>query len=236
VLDFKKQKLLVIAPHPDDEVVGCGGLIKKIKDEDGKVYVLFLTVGDTKDFSKKGMSFAKDREKEIESVARFLKFSDYHIAFKGNSYHLKLDLLGQKALMDVIERDCPVAIEMVKPTIIAFPSPFSYNQDHRIAAAAAHACLRSAPKVDKHFVPLVLSYEEPSDGWTFHSQPEMNFFVELNAKDIIAKQKAMQLYTSQDRINNNPRSIEILKNLDRLRGSQMGASLAEAFFAHRIIT
>ncbi len=235
MLDFRKQKLLVIAPHPDDEVVGCGGLIKRIKDEGGKVYVLFLTVGDTKDFSKKGISFGKEREKEIESVARFLKFNDYRIAFKGNNYHLKLDILGQKALMDVIERDCPVAIEIVKPTIVAFPSPFSYNQDHRIAAAAAHASLRSAPKDDKHFVPLVLSYEEPSDGWTFHSQPELNFFVELDEKDIIVKQKAMQLYASQDRINNNPRSIEILKNLSELRGSQIGAKQAEAFFAHRII-
>lgn len=235
MLDLKKEKFLVIAPHPDDEVVGCGGFIKRIRDKNGKVYVLFLTVGDTKDFSKRGISFGKEREREIESVARFLKFNDYHIAFRGNSYHLKLDLLGQKPLMDVIERDCPVAIEIIKPTIVAFPSPFSYNQDHRLAAAAAHACLRSAPKVDKHFVPLVLSYEEPSDGWTFHSQPELNFFVELNEEDIIAKQKAMQLYASQDRINNNPRSIGILKNLSELRGSQIGVKQAEAFFAHRII-
>ncbi|KKR86620.1 MAG: hypothetical protein UU34_C0012G0018 [Candidatus Curtissbacteria bacterium GW2011_GWA1_41_11] len=52
-MDFKKQKLLVIAPHPDDEVIGCGGLIAKIKDAGGQVYVLFLTVGDSRDFTSK---------------------------------------------------------------------------------------------------------------------------------------------------------------------------------------
>src|SRR3990167_4258794 len=53
-MDFKKQKLLVIAPHPDDEVIGCGGLIAKIKDAGGQVYVLFLTVGDTRDMELLG--------------------------------------------------------------------------------------------------------------------------------------------------------------------------------------
>ena len=50
MFDFKGQKLLVIAPHPDDEVIGCAGLIQKIKNGGGKVFVLFLTVGDTNDF------------------------------------------------------------------------------------------------------------------------------------------------------------------------------------------
>lgn len=235
MLDLKRQTLLIIAPHPDDEVLGCGAFIKRIKDENGKVYVLFLTVGDTKDFSKKGISFGKDREREMKAVAKFLKFDNYYLAFKGNNYHLRLDILGQKLLMDVIERDCPVAIEKVKPTIVAFPYPFSYNQDHRLAAAATHACLRSAPRKDKHFVPIVLSYEEPSDGWTLHNQPELNFFVDVKEKDITAKQKAMQMYQSQNRTNNNPRSIQILKNLSLLRGSQIGEKYAEAFYAHRII-
>lgn len=235
MLDLKTQKLLVIAPHPDDEVVGCAGFIKKVKDAGGKVYVLFLTVGDTKDFSKKGVSFGKDREREIKAVAKFLRFDNYFLAFKGNNYHLKLDLLGQKQLMDVIERDNPLAIEKVKPTIIAFPSLFSYNQDHRIATLATHACLRPAPKKDKHFVPIVLSYEEPSDEWTFHNQKEPNFFVEIKEKDITAKQKAMQMYQSQNRTSNNPRSIQILKNLALLRGSQIGERYAEAFYVHRFV-
>src|SRR3989344_9283508 len=78
-----KQRLLVVAPHPDDEVIGCGGLIQKIKEGSGKVYILFLTVGETRDFSKKGISSLATRKKEIEKVAKFLQYDDYDIALEG---------------------------------------------------------------------------------------------------------------------------------------------------------
>ena len=72
-----KQRLLIIAPHPDDEVIGCAGLIQKVKNNGGKVFVLFLTVGDTKDFSKKGISSLNDRKKEIKKVSSFLKYDSH---------------------------------------------------------------------------------------------------------------------------------------------------------------
>lgn len=235
MLDLKKQKLLVIAPHPDDEVVGCGGLIKKIKDEGGKVFVLFLTVGDTKEFSRKGMSFGKEREKEIESVASFLKVDDYHLAFKGNKYHLRLDILGQKKLMSMIERESKVAVEKIKPTIVAFPLIRSYNQDHRIAAIATHAALRPASRSNKHLVKIVLSYEQPADGWTLDANSEHNFFVKLSKKHLEAKVRAMRLYASQVRNGYNPRSQNALQSLAYLRGSQSGTKIAEAFLSYRIV-
>src|SRR3990167_7683423 len=199
MMDFKKQRLLVIAPHPDDEVIGCGGLIAKIKEAGGKVYVLFLTVGDTRDFTKEGLSTAKERIAEIETVAKFLKYDGWDLAFKGNDYHLRLDTLGQKALMDVIERDSIVSIEKVKPTIIAFTSFQSYNQDHRITAFAAHASARPQPKGAKHFVETVISYEEPADGWTPMKNPAPNFFVELSEDNLAAMTSALSIYKSQVR-------------------------------------
>ena len=233
-MDFKKQRLLVIAPHPDDDVIGCGGLIAKIKDAGGKVYVLFLTVGDTRDFTKEGLSTAKERIAEIEAVAKFLKYDDWDLAFKGNDYHLRLDTLGQKALMDVIERESKVAIEKVKPTIIAFTSPESYNQDHRIAAYAAHASARPQPKGAKHFVETVISYEEPADGWTTAKNPHPNFFVKLSEENLAKKAEAIALYKSQDRPFPNMRSKETIDALAKLRGSQSGVNLAEGFVAYRI--
>ena len=128
---LKNQKLLIVSPHPDDEAIGCGGTIAKVKQEGGKVYVLFLTVGSTKDFSKIGKSTLFQREREVKHVAAFLQFDDYHIAFPGDKYHLKLDIIGQHRLMDVIERESSVSIENIKPTMVAFPSFASYNQDHR---------------------------------------------------------------------------------------------------------
>ena len=233
MLELRKQKLLVVAPHPDDEVVGCGGLIKKIKDGGGRVYVLFLTVGDTRDFSKRGLSTGKERQREIEKVAKFLKFDNYHLVYPGNDYHLRLDLWGQKALMDTIERESPVSIEKVKPTIVVFPQPASYNQDHRVAALATQASLRPAPRVDKHFVPYVLSYEEPADRWTMEARGEVNFFVELTKRELEVKISALKLYKSQLRRAPNLRSGEVIRSLAILRGAQFGTDFAEGYVLHR---
>ena len=232
-MDFKKQKLLVIAPHPDDEVIGCGGLIAKIKEAGGKVYVLFLTVGNTRDFTKVGLSTAKERIAEIEAVAKFLKYDNWDLAFKGNDYHLQLDTLGQKALMDVIERGSIVAIERVKPTIVTFTSHKSHNQDHRIAAMAAHAATRPAPYGTKHFVKNVLSYEEAADLWTLENNMKVNLFLPLNQTEIDAKVKSLKLYKSQLRPAPNLRSAQAMITLAKLRGLQSGTNFAEAFVSYR---
>ena len=81
---LKTQTLLVVAPHPDDEIIGCGGLINKIKENGGRVYVLYLTVGETRDFSKRGYSGLEERRKELEEVSKFLKFDGFDLAFEGN--------------------------------------------------------------------------------------------------------------------------------------------------------
>ena len=49
-INYKNKKLLVIAPHPDDEVLGCGGLISKVKAGGGNVHVLCFTVGNIKQY------------------------------------------------------------------------------------------------------------------------------------------------------------------------------------------
>lgn len=233
MLNLKNQTLLVIAPHPDDEVIGCGGMILRIKDEGGKVFVLFLTVGDTKDFSKEGKSSLTERRREVEKVAEFLKFDNYHIAFAGNKYHLKLDLLGQHVFMNMIEQESKVSIEKVKPTIVAFPS-LSYNQDHRIAAVAAHASLRPAAGDTKHFVETVLSYESPADEWRLGKNSSINFLLPLSGQQMNAKLHALKLYQSQMRKQPNPRSLKVVESLGTLRGSQCGSLYAEGFTAYRV--
>ena len=235
MLNLTKQKLLVIAPHPDDEVIGCGGLIKRIKDAGRRVYVLYLTVGDTRDFTKKSSSTIGERRLEIEKVARFFGFDDYYLAFEGNDYHLRLDTLGQKAIMDIIERECPVSLESVKPTIVTFPSPASYNQDHRIVANATHAALRPTTKSNKNFVPFVLSYEEAADHWQLLSSSEPNFLLPLTQEDLAAKIFALKLYKSQLRLGANPRSPQVLKTLATVRGSLCGAAFAEGFLSWRTV-
>lgn len=207
----------------------------KFKRLGGKVYVLYLTIGDTRDFTKKGLSKIGERQRELEKVAKFLRLDDYHIAFEGNDYHLRLDVLGQKALIDVIERESPLSIEKVKPNIVAFPQGLSYNQDHRFVAHAAHAALRPAPNHYKHFVPTILSYEEAADVWTTQKTPAFNFFVPLTKSELKTKLKALALYTSQLRLFPNLRSREALTALAQLRGGACGQAYAEGFVVHRML-
>lgn len=232
-MDLQNQRLLVIAPHPDDEVLGCGGLIKKIKSVGGKVYVQYLTVGATRDFSEKSASSIDERQQEVTKVAEFFKFDGYHLGFTGDEFHLKLDAHGQKQVIELIERDSPVSIQNAKPTMVAFPSLYSYNQDHQIAARATHAALRPAETTTKHLVETAIAYEVPADGWSMHHQIVPNFFVPLIASEIEAKKKAMSLYTSQMRPAPNPRSLEVIEALAKLRGAFVSSAYAEAYILYR---
>jgi len=236
MLSWKHQKLLIIAPHPDDEVIGCGGVAVKIKEAGGKVYVLFLTVGDTNDFSGSGFSSKKERLQEIQRVSDYLEFDDYTVAFAGNNHHLRLDQEAQLKLISTIEYESRLSIEKIRPTTIMFPSSTSYNQDHRATAQAAFAACRPASRQYKYQPDMVFSYEVVADQWNLEKLFSPNLFVQLSSKQLDRKIKALKLYQSQLRLRANPRSPKALHGLAALRGAQCGSNFAEAFYLHRVVT
>lgn len=233
---IENQKILIIAPHPDDEVIGCGGLISKMKENGGRVYVLFLTVGDTEDFSENGFSSKKERLRETDQVADFLGYDDYTIAFGSNSHHLRLDQESQLELINMIERKSQLSIEKLKPNIVMFPAVQNYNQDHRAAAQAAFAACRPAFEKYKYQPQMVFSYEVAADQWNLDRLFIPNFFARLSDSHLTKKIAALKLYKSQFRRRANPRSPKALQGLASLRGAQSGSNLAEAFYCHRFLT
>lgn len=234
MMNFKDQRVLVLAPHPDDEVLGCGGLISRFKREGAEVFVLYMTVGTTKDFSRKGLSTQDERVKEIEKVAAYLRFDGYRIAFPGDDYHLKLDAVPQKDLINEIERGDDISLEATKPTIVVTPSSFDYNQDHNAVCEATIAATRPTPPKYKAFQPLVLTYELPYGSWTtLDTVPHPSFFVALQEEDLRAKEKALTLYRSQLKNAKGPLSVHGISVLANMRGFQSGVELAEAFFLKR---
>lgn len=236
MVNLGKQKILIVAPHPDDEIIGCGGLIAKVKESGSKVFVLFLTVGDTNDFSGDGFSSKKERLEEVERVAQYLGFDGYHIAFGHNRHHLRLDQEAQLKLISVIEREAPVSIEKIRPTAILFPSATNYNQDHRAAAQATFAACRPASRQYKYQAPMVFSYEVAADQWNMEKLFSPNFFVKLHNRHLRKKISALRIYKSQLRQRANPRSPKTLEGLAALRGAQSGNNLAEAFYCHRFLS
>lgn len=232
-VDWSEQRLLIVAPHPDDEVIGCGGLINRVKREHGEVFVQFMTVGDTVDFSAAGRSTVGERTHEIKQVAEYLGFDDYHIAFSGDEYHLRLDLLPQVALVSLLERTSPLSITALRPSVVLFPQLTSYNQDHRAAAQATMTALRPAAQALKHQPDVVLVYEHVADQWNTVSASPPNTFVGLTEADVGTKMAALSLYASQCRESPNPRCDQALRSLAGFRGGQSGFDFAEAFHCVR---
>jgi len=233
MIGLKDARLLVIAPHPDDEVLGCAGLIHRIKAAGGKVFVLFLTLGTTADYSPQGISTSQTRNKEIKEVMKYLRIDDFEIAFPGNKYHLKLDQLPVFDLIETIEKKSKVSIANASPTILATSQVSDYNQDHSTVAKASVAATRPAPHDLKPFLPLVLSYEFAANSWNMLNSPPPNFYVSLSKEDLKAKIKAMQIYKSQIRRGFHTRSAKTIESLAKLRGAQVGCYAAEAFYCYR---
>ncbi|MBI2984086.1 MAG: PIG-L family deacetylase [Candidatus Kerfeldbacteria bacterium] len=236
MMRFSDQTILVIAPHPDDEVFGCGGLISRAKREGAKVHVLYMTVGTTQDFSRRGVSTQDERLAEIERVAKRLGFDNYRIAFPGNNFHLRLDMVPQKDLIHAIERGAEISLESLQPSMVITCSPHDYNQDHRAVHEATITATRPAAPDVKSFQPLVLMYDHPSNGWTGRETVHAkNLFIALDEQDLTAKLEALKLYPSQLKHSNNPLSVDAVHTLATLNGFMCGTRYAEAFFVKRIV-
>jgi LmbE family N-acetylglucosaminyl deacetylase len=232
-IDWSGERVLVVAPHPDDEVIGCGGVISRVKRAGGEVHVQFMTVGDTADFSAAGWSTAAERQAEIEQVTSHLGLDSYHVAFPGSAHHLRLDAGPRHELITMIERDSPLSLTALAPTAVFLPHWTSYNQDHRTTAEAVITALRPGDAAVKHQPAIVLAYEEVADGWTAGPLSVPDVFVTLSEADLDHKLKALSLYGSQAREHPSTRSDFALRGLAAVRGAQTGVALAEAFHCLR---
>ena len=232
----RSMRALVIAPHPDDEVFGCGGLIYRLKEQGASVNVLFMTVGTTADFSAKGQSTVEERLAEVERVAALLRYDRHAVAFLGNDFHLKLDALPRRELVHVIERGSPLSLEKLKPDLVLAPSCGDYNQDHQAVYEATMTALRPGAPEHKPLTPVVLTYELPYQAWSASdTQAVPSLLVALGPDALRAKLGALELYRSQLKTTRGPISLRGAESLARYRGVQCGAEAAEAYHVKRLV-
>tara|TARA_R110002020_G_scaffold25813_1_gene83547 strand:- start:8778 stop:9398 length:621 start_codon:yes stop_codon:yes gene_type:complete len=198
-------KKLVIAPHIDDDVLGCGGII------DSDTLVLYCGYNEN---HIKGRPTTSKRIDEAKEVSNYLGHKFKSLEGKINSYKIQ-DLLPS----------FESTINEYKPDEIYIPHP-SYNQDHRVVYEAILTALR--PHDINFFVKKVLVYEQPHVLlWDYshdiNSAIKPNYFVSI---DIERKIKAYELMATQVR---SFRSPETLKSIAQLRGQQSNYKYAEAF-------
>ena len=229
-MNLKKEKLLVISPHADDEVMGCFGLINKIKKGGGEVYVQILSLGV---FNKiEGPRITKeDWKKEVSNVSKFLNIDKYEIAHY-NDEIIHIDTMPQQELIELLGFRSKIAISKIKPTIVAIPTIFSTHQDH----TQAYKALRTHSQKTSHLPHLVVSYESPEYYfWSAASEFgkfSPNFYVNLSKSEINKKIKAMNMYKTQ--IRADQRDGSSLTALARIRGNEIGLEYAEAYHIHRL--
>ncbi len=219
-------KVLVISPHPDDETLGCGGTILKLRDNRNSIYWLIVTgMNEKLGFSKEKIL---SREKEIEKVAEIYGFQG---VFNLDLPTTRLDIVPMADLISKIS-DC---IYKIKPEFIFVNNKSDIHTDHKITFQA----VASATKPFKaNFIKRIVMYETISETDITLSLIENTFlpnvFVDIS-NHIEKKLEIMNIYRSEVMKYPLPRNLDSVKALARFRGSQIGVEYAEAFMLVREI-
>jgi N-acetylglucosamine malate deacetylase 1 len=217
--------ILVIAPHPDDEVLGCGGTIKRFSSKGDKTYVLIATRGKPEMYSEERILNVR---KEAMEAHRILGVSETRFL---NFPAPDLDLIS---LAEISEAISSVITELEIDTLF-LPHRGDIHNDHK---AVFDAGLVASRPVNNYMVKRVYSYETLSETeWAapFCSETFIPTYY-INISDFFSyKIDAMKCYKSQLREFPNPRSVKSIEALANLRGGTIGVSYAEAFFAIRVI-
>ena len=213
-------KLLFIAPHADDETLGCGGTMLKYKSKGDEIYWLLVTgMSEANGYSKERI---EKRKTEIETVAQSYGITQ---RFELNLAPAGLDTL---ALSDIVVRFSDV-IEKVKPNAVYVPYRNDAHSDHKIVFDAAMA----TTKLFRYpYIKEVIAYETISET-EYGMKPEDGGFrpnLFENISQFVEKKLAiMSHYESEMGVFPFPRSCEAIEALTKLRGAQSNFDAAEAF-------
>tara|TARA_B110000977_G_scaffold201788_1_gene298648 strand:+ start:8721 stop:9407 length:687 start_codon:yes stop_codon:yes gene_type:complete len=226
-----KKNILILAAHPDDEVLGCGGAIAKYSSEGYFIHVAFLADGV---FSRRG-----DKNEQIAELESRRSSAEKALKILGVSSVSFNDFPDNR--MDTIPIiDITQAIELLilshSPQIIFTHHPGDVNIDHQRVYEATVVATRPQPG---NSVETILCYEVvsstewqlPISGKSFNP----NYFIDISGKFLDKKIKSLKEYEHEMRSWPHPRSIKGVECLAHWRGASVGLDSAEAFMVGRII-
>jgi LmbE family N-acetylglucosaminyl deacetylase len=219
------KKILVVAAHPDDEILGCGGTMAIHSIKGDEVYVLILGEGITSRDVKRDR---KKRDKEIEELRRDIEAANKIEGTKRTFlYDFPDNRFDSVPLLDIIKVIEKVKNEVV-PDIVYTHHHGDLYIDHRLTFQAVMTACRP---LKGESVKEIYSFEVPSSTeWSPDNSKYFmpNYFV--NIKDTFQEKiKAMKAYTSEIRDFPHPRSARALEILACNRGISVGLEYAEAF-------
>lgn len=212
--------VLIIAPHPDDEVLGCGGVIARWVQAGHRVTVAIATKGWAPLFPEAQVQQVRDEARAASARlgVQELLFLDLPVT--------RLHLTPAHELNAI----CADLLARVRPDTLLLPHPGDRHEDHRQVFNAAMVAAR--PDGRRHRVDRIACYETVSE--THWSAPgiepafEPDWYVDIEPT-LPAKLDAMRVYASQLADAIPARSIEAIEALARFRGSVAAMAAAEAF-------
>lgn len=219
-------RILVVAPHPDDEVLGAGGTIARLTHEGHEVIVVIVTRGDSAMFDpdviEQGCEEARHAH-ALLGVQRTVFMEGFPAALLDTIPHSHLNEALRELLCDI------------KPHILFIPFNGDIHLDHRLVFESV---LVAARPNGAQRIQAIYSYETLSET-NWNAAPLTPGFCPNTYSDIAAyleaKLEAMSVYRSQLKPFPHERSLEAIRALARLRGATVGLEAAEAFVLIRSI-
>ena len=228
-----KKSILVVAAHPDDEVLGCGGAMVKHLENGDDVHVIILAEGMTsRDINRN----REGRSSDLTTLAETAKKANSIIGVTSLYLHdfpdNRMDSLDLLDVVKVVES----FIEKYKPAVVYTHHRGDVNIDHTVIHDAVIAATRPQPG---HCVKTVLFFETASSTEWRPSQSQNSFspnwFVNISGDGLERKLKALDAYTTEMRPFPHARSVKALEYLAKWRGANIGCDAAEGFMLGRQI-
>jgi LmbE family N-acetylglucosaminyl deacetylase len=230
LLSRSLNRVLVVAPHADDEAMGCSGLLAKLSERDCQSHILYMAVDGFHHYGLEHTTTYEERVKEIEAVTGLLGCS-YEIAYGNKDLIEKLDTLPKRTLVDHFES----AFNEHRPDLLLLPYRQDYDQDHVATFETAFAAARPIPEsFGKYLVPHVMTYEMTKINWASEPVPRPTAYCDIS--DYLAvKLQSVRYYATQFRPSPHIRSPDSVSALASIRGKEIGVEYAEAFGVLRTI-
>lgn len=213
-----RDSIMVIGAHPDDEILGAGGLMLRAKDEGKKIHWLNAT-NMSVDYGFTSEQVER-RTAEIDEVKELLQVDVF------TDFGLKPAALDRYELGTIVGK-ISKEINRFRPEMIVLPYRYDVHSDHRVLFDAAYSCTKS---FRYPFIKKIMMMEIPSetDFTTFDTTFTPNYFIDIS-NYLTKKNCLLSKYKGEIGQHPFPRSEKGIEALATLRGAQAGCFYAEAF-------
>ena len=214
-------RTLVVGPHPDDELIGCGGTLLRRKAEGGTLGWLLMTSVSSK-HGWNSENIAK-RAVEIETVRKGLGINLDNF-YKLNYPTTELDQIPRNSMVVSVSE----VFKDFQPNEVLLPHPGDAHSDHKITFEVAASCTKwfRYPSVKKVLVYETISETDASVDKKQFFKP--NLFVDISEFSKL-KMDLINIYKSEIGAFPFPRSEVAISSLEKVRGAESGFNAAEAF-------